>query len=600
MKISALGSQVEPIIGYRGIRGANRYTAEELGLIANGRRRLTIETRYADGEIVYGSAVPGVRTFIPERILQPNGRINFLGLTNRKYLTELLVSTHANRSGLRTTSILIDEQQRFKIVYEIQNGELNLRDVASVGSHHYLASRLRPSRRKTTTKHNGQQLAFAAIEDAQPPVALKKWQEYDSEGRWLLYLDAVKTNPDKRGDWLAFLVQQREFQLLEWLALYEPDAFKTHGVGDLLEKNSAPQWLRVAVWHVTAPYATVSGHSRQTANDIVVNQRPGTALDWLLHHRKNIENWKSGVDSCLKELLKPEKGTIRRDSKRLLPPLKAADVFQHLDPEISVESFGDSRKAQEGVVYEHQVIRAINGVTVNSLGDEKLIQKVRAMTQHGNVNIRHAALLAMTYFIPKTSPLDKLEDLQAFVQDTRQPAKVREAALMAISYHKHPSVLLQLHKIAMDPNHVCWGAAVSRIGDLAQPFSVELLQQVPTENLSAESVQLLTKVLSSLKKANANKVAAISAVKIKSAIEYAAYGTVADSEYLPTLKNWAMAASARLNAKARGGFATWSLPEKQELWLPTDYAAFSAAWAEIHKAAVQVPQASGPAKNKNP
>ena len=49
LTISAEGPMVEPIAGFRGIQGSNRYTAEELGLILQRHHRARVVTTFDSG-----------------------------------------------------------------------------------------------------------------------------------------------------------------------------------------------------------------------------------------------------------------------------------------------------------------------------------------------------------------------------------------------------------------------------------------------------------------------------------------------------------------------------------------------------------------------
>ena len=72
MTISAIGPAVEPISGFRGIAGANRYTAEELGLILSARHDVEVVTYSASGNSVSGQIVAGAFGRLPERRLLPD------------------------------------------------------------------------------------------------------------------------------------------------------------------------------------------------------------------------------------------------------------------------------------------------------------------------------------------------------------------------------------------------------------------------------------------------------------------------------------------------------------------------------------------------
>lgn len=485
--ISALGPQVEPIAGFRGISGGNRYTAEELGLILDGNHAAKVVTKFEDGKTAVGRLLQGAVGRLPERRLLPNGHIDFLGQTALHYPLEMIVDPKTNSSGRRTTMVVIGGQARLRVRYVIVNGKVEDLEVQSLGNDKFLAQ-------QTPQKNNrpGRFVLTVAEEKTQPvefvaPTSDAIWNQRDLEGKWVLLTSSIQHSPEKISDWVEFLKQKHEHTLLEWMAICIPDAFKSYGVGNALIIEDAPQWVRVAAWHHNGP--TNLGHGIQQATNILLRSSPGVAEHWLQTHQANLDNWKSSLLKVYEALQKDK--TEPKDSSRYLPPLQSENVFRLLGYSEDLVEFGDRTQAEEGVVYRHQMIRAINAIPVSGRREARLLKAVRELTWHKDVDIRIAALLAHTYLLPKSLGTEQFEDFVTMADDKTEPQKIREAALMTFSYHNHPSVILKLHQVAADPLHGAWNSAVSRIGDIGLSWSEPLLKDLKNERLSDAQQMLL-------------------------------------------------------------------------------------------------------------
>jgi hypothetical protein len=75
--------------------------------------------------------------------------------------------------------------------------------------------------------------------------------------------------------------------------------------------------------------------------------------------------------------------------------------------------------------------------------------------------------------------------------DPKEPPAVREAALMAYSYFRHPDVYLKLHVLALQTKHPAWSAAVSRLGEVGNDFTLQHLDRLPTARLTEKDKKLV-------------------------------------------------------------------------------------------------------------
>ncbi|MCI0378649.1 MAG: hypothetical protein L0215_13665 [Gemmataceae bacterium] len=70
--ISAVGSNIDPVAGYPGVRGANRHTAEAFEHMLSGRFPVSVVTHRAGGEACVGSIRAGRRGALAERVFGPD------------------------------------------------------------------------------------------------------------------------------------------------------------------------------------------------------------------------------------------------------------------------------------------------------------------------------------------------------------------------------------------------------------------------------------------------------------------------------------------------------------------------------------------------
>lgn len=572
--VSAIGPDVEPIAGYRGVSGGNRYTAEELGLILEGHNRAQIVTRFDNGQIANGRILEGKFGTLAERRLLPNGRIDFLGQTALAYPLELIVDPQTKSSGRRTTMIVIAGQARLRCRYSIVNGQIEDLEVQSLGHDNFLAQAA------ANKPFFGGRYRLTASQEVNAPVSDKVWSQRDNEGKWVLLTEAIQKDPARIANWVNFLVQEKETVLLEWMAIYMPDAFKSHEVGKALIKIDAPQWIRVAAWHNNG-FSSV-GHGVQQANNDLLYSAPSEVEHWLEKHKERLDNWQTL--SAVLSVLKKDKHDPK-DSSSFLPPLQPKNVFATLFHTGELVDFGTNAKARPDVVYTHQMVRAISGIAVGGRRTPDLLKAVRKHTAHAEQDVRIAALLAHTHLLPKSPGTERFDDFLGMIDDDNEPQKIREAAMMALSYHYHPSVLLKMHQIAADPSHAAWNAAASRLSGAGRMWSAGLLrQQLNAAELTTSQKRLLADTLERLDaRSEAHRI--VGSSEISKGIVQAVFAEKAgdsNAKYIldEVLKRANMMTDKkRTHLKGKLDFA-----KLMRIWLPCDQQEFAARVAEVRAA----------------
>lgn len=569
--VSALGPNVEPIAGFRGIQGANRYTAEELELIFAGHHIAEVVTEFDDGQSVAGRILSGRYGTLPERRLLPSGRIDFLAQTLRDYPLELVVDPQTQTSGRRRTVVIVNGRPRLRCVYNIINGRVEGLEVQSLGGHSFLAGMFDEGNHE-----KGSRIILTAVQETKPPVSEAEWTAPDLEGKWVLLSAEIASEPTKIPAWVEFLKQKKEFQLLEWMAIYVPDAFKTHGVAEALKTSDAPHWIRVVAWHTAGPFYL--GHGEQQAQSLLTSA-PGLAEHWLETHKDKIEPWEGMIERLYGGFKTDKFDAV--DSSDYLPPLQVANVFNHLSNAKDAVEYSQREQADPGVVYTHQIVREISGIVVSGRRDPELLKTVRALTNHSNNEIRQAAFLAHTYILPQTAATERFDDFVKVIDDSEESGIIRESALMGFSYHTHPSVLLKLHQVTANPHHAAWGAAVSRIGDIGKGFSVSLLKQLQNAKLTTEQTTLLGDSLKRLTDRE-SQARNVDAWDMARRITLAVYAEQTNDPNAAIIKAWVMESKKHMVDKERQNLkAKWNFAAVNDFWLPTPVSEFSKGYDKL-------------------
>jgi hypothetical protein len=469
---SATGPEVDPVSGYEGIGGDNRFTAEQIARILDGSRRLRITAR----DLATGTTAPvrlyaGAYGTVPQRRLRADGTIDHLAQSARRLPLDLRVEAGPFAAGRHELELSVDGEPRLRVTLTRgPGGAITVDDVQGLGAHGARGGSPSPPRALTAAAAAPLFLAQlvappgdAADPDAPPPgpppVEAAEWAGRDLEGKWALYAHDVARHPESAPRWVQFLADERDHAFLEWIAIYQHSAFSSLGVGMMLAEAEAPQWARVGVW--MRHDATGHGHLEAQA---ILGTHPGRIRWWLGRH-----------PDAAPELLEAWADEAPVASPDLLPPLTPESVYGLLDaPPAELSEFGGGqRSAEPGKTYVQQVVRAVRGYAVAGRPGEPWEPRLAALTRHANAAVRREAYLAFTH--RKFAPLPRAGVLKV-INDPEEHATVREAAALAFSYDDHPSVYAELHPLAADPAHPAWPAAVSRLGDLGDGFTLARLE----------------------------------------------------------------------------------------------------------------------------
>ncbi len=378
-------------------------------------------------------------------------------------------------------------------------------------------------------------LVLAAVQQASPPDLERlfvRWESAQGIERWMLYREQIHEDPRLAAAFRARLALEGEFGFLEEIALYggQPSFLP------LIEAD-APQWIRATLWGLELQ----DSHLREMVL-AHLHQQPGLVRDWLERHGPPSER----AAELLRGLV--EAGHARLDSSRFLPPLDPEQVFGHLDP---ARLPAERARWAEGSVEREELVAAIErelaGLSALERHDPPWPERLLALARESDGRVRRAAYLAFTHFRPAEIPLD---ELLRQVRDPGLDGETRELALLASSYGALARAYLELHGLAADSAHPAWRAALGRLGDLGDGFTLQRLEKIPVATLRPEDRAHLERERARIAEREAALESALSESvhRVREVLERAAWADLACHPLETSLKEWAFATVARWRA----------------------------------------------------
>ena len=324
-------------------------------------------------------------------------------------------------------------------------------------------------------------LLLGSAATAQAPLTFD-WEDRDLEGRWVAVAGMLRDADTKGQEALATrLAQGGDHELLEMLALargWEP-------WGKALLQADSPHWVRTTVWLTRS----TDSHNMDGAASAVKQHRQ-LVLAWL-------QRFPAGGNPIVEKVLevpssnqKPPMGGAAEDAAvaRQLPPLDPAAVslrWLHVRGELPF--FGERKTAEPGVVYVHQVTRAITTLCqCNWVGPAETSVLVRLMS-HPQQVIRDAVVAGMARLQPAVVPW---QALLRVVDGPRggpeaTPLRDRNLAVVALARSGHPAAWLRVHDVAADPDHPARANALRTLERVGNEASLVLLSAMMTQETSS-------------------------------------------------------------------------------------------------------------------
>ena len=432
LNILARSPRIGGYRSYRHVHGSNRLTARVLRTMVDGVS--LIELRDQAGRLIPATFKP-TEEKLPERRLNLNGSMNYLAMTQEDFIVQLEVVSEALSQGNYQVDLFLQSQLRLQIKFQVND---RLEAVAFHSALHFV------SQPQTQTE-----------QAVMPKVKLDKpadWHERDFEGKYFLISQAIKRDVKELPAWVDFLFEQKEYRLLEQVALTQAGGFDCNQIGPRLAKASAPNWPRLAHWAEIYRREHTSLSVKE-----VVEKNNDAYFSWCVKNQIEVH-----TDIEFK----------KKDVSQYWPKFDTKDVFVALKPPTEIAKFS-GKKAKKGEFYLQQFERAILTV-VNWRGPiERRSEKFLQLLKHPNDELRQQVLLAYTHLYPSEVPFVKLLQI---ANDQSEADRVRELAVLAASYGPEQKVCDDINALAVQVGHPGWKPAVSRLGDIGSGYDLKVLR----------------------------------------------------------------------------------------------------------------------------
>lgn len=299
------------------------------------------------------------------------------------------------------------------------------------------------------------------------------WDQRDSEGRWVLFEEAVLQNPQENATWIQVFAAEEAWEDLAWVALVRDDVGSP--AANALVQNDAPQWLAVETWRLDRVDSHNSGSARTS-----LTSRADLFLAWAEAHADELTGTARQFVGELETA--GHAADPGADVARYQPPLRVDEHLRVLRDAAAAEPFGQRLRAIEGAVYHHQVRRAIAALRVLRAVGPDVVDGLVLAALGAEPSIAREACLAFGHLPSRDVPMDVL---LALAEDTDRDATVRDAAFLAATYGPRIPVYVTLHEVVRDPGHPSWEAALSRLAERGDGFTLRWLADLDTGFLSS-------------------------------------------------------------------------------------------------------------------
>jgi hypothetical protein len=215
-------------------------------------------------------------------------------------------------------------------------------------------------------------------------------------------------------------------------------------------------------------------------------------------------------------------------------------LMPYLDAGLKLQEFGDRKRAEAGVRYAHQVVRALGALHVWNAIEPMHVGKVVALGRSEHPRVRAAAFTAMSKLPPALVPWRELWPMTRTGSDAD-----RRLAFATWSYSGHPQVFLDLHRVALDASDPCREVAISRLRDLADPFSEHELKDAAAAAPPGPHRDALSATAAAIgratREAEAQGQNRTSAARVEQLVERAAFTELSKDARAAKVAEWAEA-----------------------------------------------------------
>lgn len=440
LRIRPWGTGVEREGGWRSRDGFNAHTAREMASVLRARgfeARLRGPGGFKRAEVDWNKSF----TSFPCRVLREDRTIDYLARTD-ELVSELSLTAAEGLSGTGALELLARGEPRLRVEYDLTKGR-----ILRFGM---------PGHSKTVPV----EVLIAEREEVAPLPLPDDWSKHSTEKKWEWYGREVNEDVELRGRLVVALEQKKDWVFLEQVALFVAGAYDAHSIGLILQTNKTSNWRRLTAW-----FSSVStGHGALHTNSLLnAKGHKAASLGWVNTHLERADHVLTGLKKTWEgEGVKP---TVIEGE---LPPFVEDEIFGGIDRALPDRKHDllDDGEMQE-------VVRGINGWEVSQRWGSPWSARVVDLIGDRDWRVAQAACLAFAH--GKTAIPS--ESLWKVAHEEKKPVALREAAFLAWSYGSWGPVFKTLHEYGGQPNHPLWKPAVSRLGELGNNWTLEILNE---------------------------------------------------------------------------------------------------------------------------
>ena len=304
-------------------------------------------------------------------------------------------------------------------------------------------------------------------------VNLEQWKKRDLRSKWNLVYKSLGNSRTLLNEWISFLKKHKEYDLIEKLILTNSGGFDLGAMGKFLADEDAPNWPRV----IAHTEENASSHMKVGVNKAI----EGKDHIYFSFRKDN-------------QLPLNEKLKFKRVKTDKYKPYKSLyDSLQLLKKKDFLSLPSESLIADKNKIYLFELKTAIDLLaTLKNTREYREDLKNLVFSEKNGIAIY--AMLAYTKSVSLPIPLE----LKEIILNKGTNPDRAAAALMAFSYLPNNQAFLLLHNILLEDNHPAWEVAVSRLGDMGNAFTLDLVDKMKNKDKLEKMTQKIEQRLSTL------------------------------------------------------------------------------------------------------
>lgn len=303
-------------------------------------------------------------------------------------------------------------------------------------------------------------LLVAEQKEGKPLALPPGWRWLPKDGKWWWYDRLAGEDEEKQARFVAALKDRRDWRFLEEMALYVSGAYGTHSIGVVLHAGKAKNWRRVSAWFLR----TGGGHGAVHTNSLLMAEgEKAETLAWLQKYADKLDPAMVAIRTALEQ--------------EGIQPAAEVDAEAPFEEDQVFAGIARAFKDREEPLSESElarIARGIRGWSTSQRWGSPWALKVVELIEDEDWRVAETACLAFTHGKNNAVPMGILWKV---AEDEKKEQRLREAAFLGWSYGDWGEVFPTLHVVAGDPQHAAFMPAVSRLGELGNGWTIELLDE---------------------------------------------------------------------------------------------------------------------------